>query len=686
MNKIKSQDLTTRSLLLALGYSIVWISIHWLYVKPSFGWYWIFPQLLASVLIYTCLNALFATLDFYKWGKFLQPVVTLLYFQPIFQISYFQAYKTFLEQQNLSLLLREPMFILNVFAKEVTALQAGLFVLGIVILHSINAYFLNHLKTRNSKAKPYLLFESKWIWLFLVFAVGSQIRWCLNHDPSQLIMRPLYPIVIIAVISVLMFFYKVEKQIWKKAFWVLALFLNIGQLYALNLGFPEFRDKMSLDSRFYRALFGAYFVNTAMSTLDQTDQAQEKFIRLPKAELNYNILVILDDSQRWDFSERHGYPKETDRQLNWFYDRAYDFQYPVAPANFTDTSVPAILTGLGSNRDVLEIKGGLTLWDYFAKGAETFFISSQKLDWSRLNLFYQSIGQKHLWGALINSEYKGNQEQVDDRYLVQEFKKYSQERKLKNEHWVGVLQTFSSHYPYNHFPSAPQPHQPCDLTRETGVEPFANCYANGQISAAWAKSEILKSIDLENTIVILTSDHGEGFNEHGIWFHGVDYHQEMIKVPFFVYIPNQIKSKIPKELLENLQANTKNVTSAMDLVPTLLDIHQITTGQQLAENPEIFSGKSLLRKWDQRLVFSSHCFPQYRCYSREIAFVDNDYFVLFRPSEGFYKIYNTFSDLKQTSPIDPKSIPRQKLEQIVDQAALTHSIGQSMKSYFHTWK
>jgi glucan phosphoethanolaminetransferase (alkaline phosphatase superfamily) len=550
------------------------------------------------------------------------------------------------------------------------------------LFHFVNETCLSRPEAQNERIKPYFLFRSKIVWTVLLIAVGSQIRWCLHHDTSQLVMRPLYPLVIFAMISMLVFFFRYEKDRWKKSFFLLLFAMNISQLYALNLGYPEFRDKMSMEARFYRSLFGAYFVNTALGTLDQTDVAQEKFVHLPTAEMDYNILVILDDSQRWDFSNRHGYAKETDRKLNWFYDQSYDFQFPVSPANFTDTSVPAFLTGLGSNRDVLQIKGSLVLWDYFAKGAETFFMSTQPLGWSRLDLFYKSIGQKKLWGA-TETVYKGNPENVNDSFVVEEFKNYL--AKIQSP-YVGVIQTFGSHYPYTHYPDAPQPYAPCDLTRQSGVEPFRNCYLNGQVSAAFAKNEILKRVDLSKTVVVLTSDHGEGMNEHGIWFHGVDYHQEMIKVPFFLYIPPALKKKIPAELLANLEANTKRVVSTMDLVPTLLELHELVSGQKLVTDTSAFSGRSLFHPWQDRLVFSSHCFPQYRCYSREIAFVNDEYFVLYRPSEGFYKIYSTFADPAQDHPLDPHSIPREKLQAIVNQAADLHSIGQSFKAYFDGWK
>lgn len=40
---------------------------------------------------------------------------------------------------------------------------------------------------------------------------------------------------------------------------------------------------------------------------------------------------------------------------------------------------------------------------------------------------------------------------------------------------------------------------------------------------------------LDNTLIILTSDHGEAFDEHGTWGHGTSVYQEQLKVPLIVY-------------------------------------------------------------------------------------------------------------------------------------------------------
>jgi arylsulfatase A-like enzyme len=42
-----------------------------------------------------------------------------------------------------------------------------------------------------------------------------------------------------------------------------------------------------------------------------------------------------------------------------------------------------------------------------------------------------------------------------------------------------------------------------------------------------------------DTIVVLLADHGEEFEEHGGWFHGITLHQELLRVPLIFHDPRQ---------------------------------------------------------------------------------------------------------------------------------------------------
>lgn len=72
---------------------------------------------------------------------------------------------------------------------------------------------------------------------------------------------------------------------------------------------------------------------------------------------------------------------------------------------------------------------------------------------------------------------------------------------------------------------------------------------------------ILKQLDLyDNSIIIITSDHGESAKEHGDLFHIFSLYQENIRIPLFIKFPKQ---KYSQEI--------NYTVSLVDLYPTILD-------------------------------------------------------------------------------------------------------------------
>ncbi len=666
----KKRSLLFYVLGITVFFSLLWPSLQLFYLKDanvyipfgfifSFGFYFVYTGFCAAVL---------ASIRQRYLKRFIAFILAQFYLHPFFQIFYFDTYKTYLGQQNLSLLMREPLFLWKILTVEFSLGRLIVFVLGGV---AVAYYLLNNLRTQ---PKDYLFwFRKKGVWVFTILIFALQLKWCLNHDRSQVWIRPFYIFWLILFGSVLTQTFR--QSIFKRMSAGCGLAF-VALMFLFNIYIQQTKTWLFFDVGYYRSLFGAYFVSTAFKDMQQNQDAVLRWQNLPPVDLGYNILVILNDSQRWDFSANANPPVVTDQELDFFYKKSYVFEFPISPANFTDTALPSILSGFSSDKDVTFIKSNLVLWDYFSKTAQAFFISTQDISWSKLNLLYHSVSGNKVWSAVLDTNYKGIPEDISDRVSFEYMKEYL--GKLKRN-YVGVWQTYAAHFPYT-AEAEFKTHLPCDLTRKTGTENFKNCYLNGLSYSAHIRAELLKSIDLENTVVILTSDHGEGFGEHGIFFHGIDYHQEMVKVPLVLYIPNRLQKMIPEQYLQNLQNNVKKVVSLLDIVPTLLNLSEFITGKKLVADLNYFSGKSLFSHWDHRAVFSSHCFPQYRCYSRDILFADENYYLIFRPAESIFQVYNTWEDLRQERPLDHNNLDNSKLKMLVDEAAVIHPSGAAIKS------
>ncbi|HTB77470.1 MAG TPA: sulfatase, partial [Polyangiaceae bacterium] len=68
----------------------------------------------------------------------------------------------------------------------------------------------------------------------------------------------------------------------------------------------------------------------------------------------------------------------------------------------------------------------------------------------------------------------------------------------------------------------------------------------------------------KDTVVAVTSDHGEAMNEHGIAFqHGFEIWEPLMRVPLILAIPGEAARRVPVK------------RSVIDLLPTLLDLMRI---------------------------------------------------------------------------------------------------------------
>jgi arylsulfatase A-like enzyme len=99
----------------------------------------------------------------------------------------------------------------------------------------------------------------------------------------------------------------------------------------------------------------------------------------------------------------------------------------------------------------------------------------------------------------------------------------------------------------------------------------------------WMKTEGL----YDNTVILITSDHGEEFYEHGGWWHGTTLYDEQIRVPMIVKLPNQAHAgtRVPWQVRH------------LDVAPTLTS--------QAGEPTRQLARRRLLRRTLQHIGHSS---------------------------------------------------------------------------------
>ncbi|MCC6174525.1 MAG: sulfatase-like hydrolase/transferase [Chloroflexi bacterium] len=96
----------------------------------------------------------------------------------------------------------------------------------------------------------------------------------------------------------------------------------------------------------------------------------------------------------------------------------------------------------------------------------------------------------------------------------------------------------------------------------------------------------------DNTLIVLTSDQGQSFAEHGSWLAGDNLHSASTHVPLIVSMPSRLATRI-----------VAVPTTSVDVAPTILDALGLSV-------PDVFDGQSLLpivlghSDGDDRLAFS----------------------------------------------------------------------------------
>jgi arylsulfatase A-like enzyme len=93
-------------------------------------------------------------------------------------------------------------------------------------------------------------------------------------------------------------------------------------------------------------------------------------------------------------------------------------------------------------------------------------------------------------------------------------------------------------------------------------------YVDGQLESLFTQLEAGGLLD--NTLVVVTSDHGEELWDHGGWGHGHAMFDHQIHVPLLLHLPSKLRAE------RHLQATEGGVVDQqvrlVDLYPTLLDL------------------------------------------------------------------------------------------------------------------
>jgi arylsulfatase A-like enzyme len=139
------------------------------------------------------------------------------------------------------------------------------------------------------------------------------------------------------------------------------------------------------------------------------------------------------------------------------------------------------------------------------------------------------------------------------------------------ERFFLFVQTYAVHWPYvpperfNVFKTFRDGDRERPLQEAPRMVRLQHLYSGEVLYADSRFGELMKKLrDLgidDRTLVVVTSDHGEEFGEHGRWAHGESIYGEVLRVPLIVRVPNG----------SGAGRRITTPVSLVDVVPTVLD-------------------------------------------------------------------------------------------------------------------
>jgi arylsulfatase A-like enzyme len=166
--------------------------------------------------------------------------------------------------------------------------------------------------------------------------------------------------------------------------------------------------------------------------------------------------------------------------------------------------------------------------------------------------------------------------------------------------------------------------------------------------------------ELENTCVIIASDHGENIGEHGgLLDHCLSVHQTLLHVPLLVRFPPLFASGL----------RYPDLVTTTSIFPTILEVAGAAADP--AWPPAVGSLPTRSDDPPTRFVVSEYALPVWelsllasevngvdiRPYAVRQECVQNDAWKLVRPSEGPPRLYDLTRDPGETNPLDPGASP-----------------------------
>jgi arylsulfatase A-like enzyme len=397
-----------------------------------------------------------------------------------------------------------------------------------------------------------------------------------------------------------------RKRQWAFSFIVLAslnLFFNSDNSQAMEMHYVQMLSK---------------FVNEKLDGDSKVDVFSLNRLQLPSFEredvnssVKPNILIFrMEEVSR----DSYGLYGEDNQRLTPFINNLekrsphsfFTFKNHVSNSGATETSTTLMYTGLKSNRLGSEFGHFPMIWDYAnSAGYQTFMMIPFHRSWAQLDKKWASTPGRLSLDSFTSAENSGKPVRYDNSVVDSAIAEIT----------IDWLDKRDRSLPFFGIVNIKLPHGNGKGVEELGYDnlgcPTTPARLNNYECAILVLdremgkivSELEKQGALDDTIIIGTSDHGADQFKHNkgrIY----NYYQEVLAIPFFIRLPEKFQY-IADAVNPNWRSNVSKITQNLDLLPTVVDLLEISERPLIQNVLQRLDGVSVFSELDpDRWVFS----------------------------------------------------------------------------------
>jgi arylsulfatase A-like enzyme len=350
-----------------------------------------------------------------------------------------------------------------------------------------------------------------------------------------------------------------------------------------------------------------------------------------------NIVLVVLDSVRYDHLGHNGYQRNTTPHLDRLAKESIVFDSAYSHAPWTHPSVASIMTGMHP------VDHGVAQWNHKLKKRR--FTLAEALHEKGYHT------QAHVGSVLFKPSfgYRQGFDVYDTSVLDQGDPHQISSSKEISDTAILALSTMPEpfflwlHYfdPHTEYLN----HRAFDFPGDRPMDHYDSEIAYVDFHLGRVIEELERTGLIDRSIVVVVSDHGEEFWDHGGRFHEGKLYEELIHVPLIIRVPG----------LEHRRVQETFVLS--DLAPTLLELIGIRKPAEFKGVPIVFGPDGV--KIGNRIVFA-----EVRRKSNKRAIIENGDKLIVDFSGGGVQLYDLRMDPKETRNLS--ALKKKKVSKLLE--------------------